>query len=81
MKEIIECNPQILGGKPIIKGTRIPVSLIFELIGLNYSLEDIKREYPSLSRKILIKIIELGQDAKRNLIKIDLEKILQKEAI
>ena len=81
MKEIIECNSQILGGKPIIKGTRIPVNLIFELIGLNYSIEDIIKEYPTLSRKILITIIELGQDAKENLIKIDLEKILQKEAI
>ena len=35
MADIIESNPEILGGKPIIKGTRIPVALIYELIGLN----------------------------------------------
>jgi len=32
MLDIIESNPEILGGKPIIKGTRIPVALIYKLI-------------------------------------------------
>ena len=41
MSDIIESNPEILGGKPIIKGTRIPVGLIYELIGLNYSISEI----------------------------------------
>ena len=41
MSDIIESNPEILGGKPIIKGTRIPVVLIYELIGLNYSITEI----------------------------------------
>ena len=41
MSDIIESNPEILGGKPIIKGTRILVALIYELIGLNYSIADI----------------------------------------
>ncbi len=60
MSDIIEYNPQILGGKLVIKGTRIPVDLIFELIGLNYSIEEILEEYPTLNRKILLKIIKLG---------------------
>ena len=58
MGEIIESNPEILGGKPVIKGTRIPINLLFELIGLNYSIEKIIEEYPTLSREILLKIIE-----------------------
>ncbi len=41
MSDIIESNPNILGGKPIIKGTRIPVALIYELIGLKYSIDQI----------------------------------------
>ena len=41
MSDIIESNPKILGGKPIIKGTRIPVALIYELIGLKYSITEI----------------------------------------
>jgi len=58
MVEIIESNPEILGGKPVIKGTRIPVSLIFELISLNYSLDQIIEEYPSLSKETILNIIK-----------------------
>ncbi len=65
MSEIIEYNTEILGGKPIIKGTRITVDLIFELVGLNYSINDIIEEYPSLNREILLKILELGKYNKR----------------
>ncbi|MFW9880477.1 MAG: DUF433 domain-containing protein [Candidatus Thorarchaeota archaeon] len=32
MSDIIESNPEILGGRPVIKGTRIPVALIYELV-------------------------------------------------
>ena len=62
MSEIIESNPEILGGKPIIKGTRIPVVLIYELIGLNYSINQILEEYPHLKRAIILKILEIGKE-------------------
>ena len=45
MVEIIESNPEILGGKAVVKGTRIPVSLILELVSLNYSIKEIIEEY------------------------------------
>lgn len=32
----IEVNPEILGGKPVIKGTRIPVYLIIKLLASGY---------------------------------------------
>lgn len=48
MKDIIEKNPKILGGTPVMKGTRIPVSRIMALIGMDYKLIQLKREYPSL---------------------------------
>ncbi len=41
MSDLIETNPEILGGKPILKGTRIPVALIYELIGLKYTIDQI----------------------------------------
>lgn len=80
MSDLIESDPEILGGKPIIKGTRIPVSLIYELVGLGYSIEEIKKEYPHLKRDTILKIIELGKDALKNLSKTKINKILSKEA-
>ncbi len=79
MSDLIETNPEILGGKPIIKGTRVPVSLIFELVGLNYSIDEILEEYPHLDRQKVIKIIELGRDALNNLSQRNVKKILEKE--
>lgn len=79
MSDIIEYNPQILGGKPIVKGTRIPVNLIFELFGLNYSIDEILEEYPTLSREILLKILELGRDAKIYLSNTDIKERFSEE--
>lgn len=43
MPEIIQTNPKILGGKPVIKGTRIPVARVLALIGMGYTLIDLKK--------------------------------------
>jgi len=79
MSDIIECNPEILGGKPVIKGTRVPVALIYELIGLNYSIDQILEEYPHLQHSIILKILEIGKDAHEHLTKVDSDKIISKE--
>lgn len=46
----IVIDPQILAGHPIIKGTRIPVSLILNLISHGYTFEKIIDEYPELTK-------------------------------
>ena len=46
----IEINPRILGGKPVIKGTRLPVYLILKLLSYGYSIEKIIKSYPSLKK-------------------------------
>ena len=49
--ERISLNREILGGKPIVRGTRIPVYLILELLSSGMSEEDVLREYPTLKRE------------------------------
>lgn len=48
MPEIIQTNPKILGGQPVIKGTRVPVARVMALIGMNYTLKDLRKEIPHL---------------------------------
>lgn len=48
---IITRDPKVLGGLPVIKGTRIPVSLLKKLIELGYTTKLISYEYPSLSKE------------------------------
>ena len=45
----ISSDPDILHGKPCIKGTRIPVYLIVSLVAEGASNEEIVEDYPSLT--------------------------------
>lgn len=50
-KGLIVCDPNILNGKPVIKGTRISVALILQNIASGMSKEDILRGYPTITRE------------------------------
>jgi len=47
----IVVNPKIMFGKPVIKGTRLPVEIIVEKIAYGASLDDLKRNYPFLKEE------------------------------
>jgi uncharacterized protein (DUF433 family) len=51
--EMIETKPEVMLGKPVIKGTRIPVALIVRKLGEGASFEDLLDGYPSLSREAI----------------------------
>ena len=44
----ITSTPDVLRGKPRIKGTRIPVSLILGYLAMGSTVEEIMREFPDL---------------------------------
>lgn len=48
-RDRIETNPDVLAGKPIVAGTRIPVGLVVELLAEDWSTEEILDQYPALS--------------------------------
>ena len=49
MPDRIEINPEILGGKPVIRGTRIPVSIILQMLRQGATFSDIQSGYERLS--------------------------------
>lgn len=57
----IESNPEILGGKPVIKGTRIAVELILEMVQSGCSVDEILSEYPHLNRDDLIEVVRFAK--------------------
>lgn len=60
MQDIIQKNPKVLGGQPVIKGTRIPVARIVALHIQGYTVKDFKKDYPylDLSKKDLQEIYQ-----------------------
>ena len=47
----IVLDPNVLAGKPIIKGTRIAVEFILDLLGRGWSVEQILEEYDHLTEE------------------------------
>jgi len=47
----IELNPRVCNGKPVIKGTRIPVSVILEQIAEGESWDNLLTGYPELKKE------------------------------
>jgi uncharacterized protein (DUF433 family) len=56
----IEINPEVLHGKPVIRKTRIPVSLILNLLRNGYTFNAITSAYPDISTKDILAAIELA---------------------
>jgi uncharacterized protein (DUF433 family) len=52
--ERIEINPEIMGGKPVIRGTRIPVETVLRKLGAGMTIEAILADHPRLTREDIL---------------------------
>jgi len=56
--DLITIDPEILGGAPVFKGTRVPVRALFECLERDYSLEEFLECFPSVSRDLARQVLE-----------------------
>lgn len=61
----ISINPEICLGKPCIKGTRIWVSLILDMLADGWSFQQIFKEYPYLKEEDIKAAIAYGSEMSR----------------
>ncbi len=61
-KQYIERNPEIMLGKPVIKGTRIGVELVMRKLADGYTMEDLLKSYPHLKKKQILAALEYAAD-------------------
>lgn len=62
----ISINPAVCGGKPCIKGTRIWVSLILDMLASGMSEAELLSQYPGLTREDVLAAIAYGAEAARD---------------
>lgn len=62
LSERIVVDPQILAGKPVIRGTRLAVEFILELLAAGQSESDILASYPGLTREDILACLSYASD-------------------
>jgi len=70
----IASDPNVCFGKPCIRGHRIWVSLILDLLASGLTIDDVLREYPDLEREDILACIAYGAElARERYVEIPLE--------
>ena len=62
-KDLITVDPDILGGTPVFKGTRVPVKTLFDYLEDDYSLEEFVECFPSVTREMARRMLERSEAA------------------
>ena len=61
--DLIKIDPDILGGTPVFKGTRVPVRTLFDYLEDNYSLDEFLDCFPSVTRELACSVLERSEVA------------------
>jgi uncharacterized protein (DUF433 family) len=72
----ISIDPQICGGKPCIRGTRIWVSLILDFLAADMTEADLLRDYPQLTHEDVLAATAYGADASRADVSVEFRKLV-----
>jgi len=58
MTSVVHSDPEILGGKPVFVGTRVPLRNLIDYLEGNHSIEEFMEDFPSVSRAQVIAVLE-----------------------
>jgi uncharacterized protein (DUF433 family) len=75
--ERISSNPEVCFGKPCIRGTRLWVSFLLDLLANGMTIEELRQEYPQLQKEDLLAAIAYGAEMSRErFVEIPLESLV-----
>jgi len=63
MVDVIERSPEILGGLPVFRGTRVPVQALLDYLEADERVDDFLADFPTVSRNQAIAVLELARAA------------------
>jgi len=58
MSKVVVSDPEILGGEPVFKGTRVPVKSFFDHLEAGDSIDDFLDGFPSVQREQVLMLLE-----------------------
>ena len=60
--DLISTDPEIMGGTPCFRGTRVPVAVLFDNLADGLSVDEILGSWPSLRREDVLAVLALASD-------------------
>ena len=61
--DLITVDPDILGGTPVFKGTRVPVRSLFDYLESNYTLDEFLECFPTVQRDMALRVLARSESA------------------
>jgi uncharacterized protein (DUF433 family) len=61
VSDLITVDPEILGGTPVFRGTRVPVKTLFDYLENSYSLDEFLECFPSVTREMARQVLERSE--------------------
>ena len=55
---MITSNPEILGGMPVIKGTRVPIARLLYMVSHGKGIYQMMKNYPQVSEETFVRVFE-----------------------
>ncbi len=62
IKQVISCNPDVMGGTPVFAGTRVPVQTLLDYLEAGDSIDEFLAGFPSVTREQVIEFLEQAKD-------------------
>jgi uncharacterized protein (DUF433 family) len=59
LDDLLLASPEVLGGRIVFRGTRVPVEVLFENLADGLSLDEILDAYPTLDREDVARVLDL----------------------
>ncbi len=56
--ELVNIDPNILGGTPVFRGTRVPVKTLFDYLESDYTLSEFLECFPSVDKEMAVAVLE-----------------------
>jgi uncharacterized protein (DUF433 family) len=60
--DVIEINPDKLGGTPVFAGTRVPIKNLFDYLEGGDTLEDFLEGFPPITREQAVAVLDIADD-------------------
>ncbi len=61
-RDVISCDPDVVSGAPVFKGTRVPAVILFDYLLHGKSLDEFYDEFPTVTREHVLGVLQSARE-------------------